>query len=63
MPLGAFSASGLFVTKLRTQLRDDRIDDMFILRSHFKAEENEQKEAKKKRVEAAKKAFAGIWNA
>ena len=57
MSLGAFSAASLFVTKLRTRLSDDRIDDMFVLRSHFLAEKAEQKTAKKKRVEAAKMAF------
>ena len=59
MPIGAFSAAGLFVTKLRTQLSDERIDDMFVLRSHFLAEKKEQEEDKKKRVDAAKKAFEG----
>ena len=40
----AFSAVGLFVTKLRSNLGDKSIDSLLFLRSHFKKEEREKKE-------------------
>ena len=38
----AFSAVGLFITKLRTRLSDDSIDDLSILRSHFQAQKKKK---------------------
>jgi hypothetical protein len=42
----AFSAVGLFVTKLRSNLSDRSIDSLLTLRSHFKREERLKKEQK-----------------
>ena len=42
----AFSAVGLFVTKLRSNLGDRSIDSLLTLRSHFKREERLKKEQK-----------------
>ena len=38
----AFSAAGLFVTKLRTRLQDDLIDVLCFLRAHFLKEQKEK---------------------
>ena len=38
----AFSAAGLFVTKLRTRLHDDLIDVLCFLRAHFLKEQQEK---------------------
>ena len=38
----AFSAVGLFVTKLRSRLGDNTIDALLTLRTHFKQEQKKQ---------------------
>ena len=40
----AFSAVGLFVTKLRTSLGDSTIDALLTLRSHFLSCQNDNKQ-------------------
>ena len=35
----AFSAVGLYATKLRSRLGDDTLEDLFILKGHFERED------------------------
>ena len=58
-PERAFSAVGLFTTKLRGKMSDRRLEELLILRSHFLREaeiKNKWKDAERKRCEDARKA-------
>ena len=44
-----FSSIGLLHTKLRTRLSDRTVEDLFILRHHFLAQEKKETKIKRKR--------------